>query len=81
MNHKITLMFIAVAIVIVALIVIGYILRQRQPLILQGVVECTTYRASSKIAGRIDEVMVTQGQRVEKGELLYRLSIFLRKRE
>lgn len=74
MNHKITLMFIAVAIVIVALVIAGYILRQRQPLILQGVVECTSYRASSKIAGRIDEILVSQGQRVEKGELLYRLS-------
>ena len=67
-------MFIAVAIVIVALVIAGYILRQRQPLILQGVVECTSYRASSKIAGRIDEILVSQGQRVEKGELLYRLS-------
>lgn len=67
-------MFIAVAIVIVALVIAGYILRQRQPLILQGVVECTSYRASSKIAGRIDEILVSQGQHVEKGELLYRLS-------
>lgn len=74
MNNKTTLVLILTIAIIIIIIVVGYILRQREPIILQGIVECTTYRASSKIAGRIEEIMVTQGQHVEKGELLYRLS-------
>ena len=36
--------------------------------------ECTTYKASSKVPGRIDDMKVAQGDRVEKGQLLYTLS-------
>lgn len=36
--------------------------------------ECTTYKASSKVPGRIDDMKVEQGDRVEKGQLLYTLS-------
>lgn len=44
------------------------------PILLQGVADATSYKASSKIAGRIDSMMVEEGQRVRKGELLYVLS-------
>ena len=33
-----------------------------------------TYKASSKVPGRIDDMKVEQGDRVEKGQLLYTLS-------
>ena len=36
--------------------------------------ECTTYKASSKVPGRIDDMKVEEGDRVEKGQLLYTLS-------
>ena len=66
---------VTVAVVIVAAIVlIGWYLVKSAPVIIQGTVECTTYKASSKIAGRIEEMKVVQGQKVEQGELLYVLS-------
>ena len=43
-------------------------------MLIQGTVECTTYKASSKVPGRIDGMKVSQGDRVEKGQLLYTLS-------
>lgn len=44
-----------------------------QPVI-QGMVECKTHIPSSKIAGRIDSIFVSEGDRVERGTLLYTLS-------
>ena len=63
---------ITIALIIVALV--GYHLKHSEPIILQGTVECTTYRASSKIAGRIEKMNLHEGQHVTKGELLYTLS-------
>lgn len=42
--------------------------------ILEGVVECRTYRVSSKLAGRIDSLMVEEGDWVLEGDLLYTIS-------
>lgn len=42
--------------------------------IMEGIVECRTYRASSKLAGRIDSLFVREGEWVEYGELLYTIS-------
>lgn len=64
----------AVVAVVVLILVVGFLLRHHRPLILQGRVECTTYRASSKIAGRIAQVYVSQGQHVTRGQLLYTLT-------
>ncbi len=59
---------------VVAIAALGWWLVRREPLLVQGVVECRTYRASSKIAGRIDSMYVAEGQKVHKGELLYTLT-------
>lgn len=56
---------------IVALI--RYFSRVNRPVI-QGVVECRSYRASSKLAGRVDSMYVAEGDMVAKGELLYSIS-------
>ena len=60
--------------VIAAVILLGWYLVKSAPVMIQGTVECTTYKASSKIAGRIEEMKVVQGQSVQQGELLYVLS-------
>lgn len=60
--------------IIGVILLISSILRRRETVILQGTVECTTYKASSKIAGRIERMLVEQGQCVARGELLYVLS-------
>ncbi|OEE62631.1 hypothetical protein A1OK_07450 [Enterovibrio norvegicus FF-454] len=39
----------------------------------QGQIEAQQYTVSSKVAGRIDEVLVRKGQQVEKGDLIFTL--------
>ena len=74
MSRKIIWSAITTIALIVTVALIEHWLKRSEPVILQGTVECTTYRASSKIAGRIAEMNLREGQRVTKGELLYTLS-------
>lgn len=64
----------AVTVIVLSVILISRYLAKSTPMLIQGTVECTTYKASSKIAGRISEMKVAEGQHVDKGELLYVLS-------
>ncbi len=59
--------FVAV-VIIVALI--GFIALDRDPDIIQGQVEVTEYRVSSKVPGRILELRVTEGDYVKAGDTL-----------
>ena len=74
MNRKIIWSVIITIALIIIVALVGYHLKHSEPIILQGTVECTTYRASSKIAGRIEKMNLHEGQHVTKGELLYTLS-------
>lgn len=65
---------VAAAVVVLSVVLISWYLRKSTPMLIQGTVECTTYKASSKVPGRIDAMKVAQGDRVEKGQLLYTLS-------
>ena len=65
---------LTVTVVVLGIIALSWYLTRHTPVLLQGTVECTTYKASSKIAGRIEEMKVQEGERVEKGQLLYVLS-------
>lgn len=69
----VTIILIAAAVAL-GVIFISWYLRKATPLYIQGTVECTTYKASSKVPGRIEEMKVEEGQHVTKGELLYTLS-------
>ena len=42
-----------------------------RPLVLQGQIEATEYSVSSKLPGRIAQVMVRKGDRVESGQLIF----------
>ncbi|CAH0533256.1 hypothetical protein VST7929_01120 [Vibrio stylophorae] len=42
-----------------------------QPTLLQGEIEMQEYSISSKVAGRIDQVLVRKGDTVSKGELIF----------
>ena len=64
----------AAAVIVLSVVLISWYLTKRTPTLIQGTVECTTYKASSKVPGRIDDMKVSQGDRVEKGQLLYTLS-------
>lgn len=75
MSRKIVIILSVLAILLVVSIFIirGCVARRDRPII-QGVVECRAYRASSKLAGRIDSLFVSEGDYVEQGELLYTIS-------
>lgn len=64
----------AAAVILLSVALISWYLTKRSPMLIQGTVECTTYKASSKVPGRIDAMKVAEGDRVEKGQLLYVLS-------
>lgn len=44
---------------------------QPKPVRLQGQIEAQQYSVSSKIAGRIDQIMVQKGQQIEKGDHVF----------
>lgn len=63
---------IILAIVILSLIV--WFAVNPTPTLIQGEVEATSYKVSSKVAGRIEQLEVKQGQKVSKGDLIFVLS-------
>ena len=65
---------VAVGLIVVTVVLVSRYLKAETPTLLQGTTECTSYKASSKIPGRIVEMKVKEGQHVERGELLYMLS-------
>ena len=73
-KHKYTVIIVLLCLVLLALLlVVRHFTLVNRPVI-QGVVECRTYRASSKIPGRIDSLFVAEGDRVVAGDLLYTLT-------
>ncbi|BDU42774.1 hypothetical protein TUMSATVNIG3_15720 [Vibrio nigripulchritudo] len=44
---------------------------EEQPMRLQGQIEAQQYNISSKVAGRIDQVMVSKGDEVANGDLIF----------
>ena len=72
-KYIVTLSIFMVVLFIGGYIFVRYLHRINQPII-EGVVECRTYRASSKLPGRIDSLFVAEGDWVERGELLYTIS-------
>lgn len=69
--YTITLLIIA-AIAVVALI--GWFALKPAPYLLQGTVEATSYKVSSKVPGRVDSLTVKRGDAVRKGQFLYGIS-------
>ena len=61
----------AAAVIILSVALISWYLDKRTPMLIQGTVECTTYKASSKVPGRTLGMKDGEGQRAEKGEPLY----------
>lgn len=78
-EDKTWIMIVAVLAGVVAVVAAVWwadrLLARREKPLIQGTVECATYRAASKIAGRIDSLTVREGDRVRKGDPLYRLSV------
>ena len=57
-NKTISITFIVILAVTVAVSAIGMLLMSRQPMVLQGQIEATEIRISGKLPGRIDSFLV-----------------------
>jgi len=66
--------FLALLGVVAIVSLIGWIVLKPAPLVLQGQAEAEEVRISGKVPGRIDHFLVTEGQKVSKGDTLVVLS-------
>lgn len=69
-----TIALISIVVIFIVVAILWRYNRESNEVVIQGVVECRTYRASSKLAGRIDSMLVREGDWVNYGELLYTIS-------
>ena len=69
-HNNILLAIVGFAAVVAVVAVVGYFALGREPEVIQGQVEVTEYRVSSKVPGRILELRVKEGDYVRKGDTL-----------
>lgn len=75
MANKKRLTTLVVLAAITAFIVYTFILLlKKEPMVLQGEVEATQVKISSKIPGRIEKIAVKRGQQVLKGDLIFTIN-------
>jgi HlyD family secretion protein len=48
-----------------------FVVLQKKPTVLQGEVVATQFKVSSKLAGRVQEIAVKKGQKVNRGDLVF----------
>ena len=65
-----TISFIVVLVIVVVISLLGMLLLNKKPVILQGQIEATEIRISGKLPGRIDQFLVKEGQYVKAGDTL-----------
>jgi HlyD family secretion protein len=69
-HNNILLAIIGFAAVVIIVALIGFFALDRDPDVIQGQVEVTEYRVSSKVPGRILELRVKEGDYVKVGDTL-----------
>lgn len=65
-----TISFIIVLIAVIIISGVGMLLLKKKPVILQGQIEATEIRISGKLPGRVDTLLVKEGQNVKAGDTL-----------
>ena len=74
-HHNILLAIIGFATVVVLVAIIGFFALGRTPEIVQGEIEVSEYRVSSKLPGRVLELRVKEGDYVRVGDTLAILEV------
>ena len=69
-HHNILYAIIGFAAVVIIVALIGFFVLGRDPELIQGQVEVSEYRVSSKVPGRILELRVKEGDYVHAGDTL-----------
>ena len=71
MNRKsLSIAFIVLLSAVVVITLIGQLTARKPPIILQGQVEATEIRISGKLLGRVDSLLVREGDAVHEGDTL-----------
>ena len=74
MKSKVYTIALIVIAIITVVAFIGWFVLKPAPYIMQGTVEATSYKVSSKVPGRVDSLTVKRGDRVTRGQFLYGIS-------
>ena len=74
-NRSVILAIIAFSLVVAIVAIVGYLTIGNEPEVIQGQVEVTEYRVSSKVPGRILELRVKEGDYVHVGDTLAILEV------
>ena len=69
-HNNILLAIVGFVAVVIIVALIGYLALDRETDVIQGQVEVTEYRVSSKVPGRILELRVKEGDYVKAGDTL-----------
>ena len=69
-HHNILYAIVGFAAVVIIVALIGFFTLGRDPELIQGQVEVSEYRVSSKVPGRILEIRVSEGDFVHAGDTL-----------
>lgn len=67
-NYNLIIGVAALVAVVLIIAAAGYFVSRPKPAVIQGVAEANEYRVSGKVPGRIEEVLVKEGQHVNKGD-------------
>ncbi|MGX9461969.1 HlyD family secretion protein [Shewanella sp. A14] len=68
---------IAVVVFVLLIVLLGYgimLAFTPKPMVLQGQIEAREYNISSKVPGRVENVLVRKGDKVEQGDILFAIS-------
>ncbi len=71
MNKKTIATILAVAAILAFITYTFIVVLKKEPVVLQGEVEAKEYKIASKVPGRILEVAVKKGQKVNKGDFIF----------
>jgi HlyD family secretion protein len=69
-SYNLVIGIAALIAIILVIAIIGYFVSKPKPLVIQGEAEASEYRVSGKVPGRIEELYVKEGQRVQKGDTI-----------
>jgi HlyD family secretion protein len=72
-SYNLVIGIVALIAIILVIAILGYIVTKPKPLVIQGEAEASEYRVSGKVPGRIEEIYVKEGQRVQKGDTIARI--------
>jgi len=67
-SYNLIIGVIALVVIILIIAAAGYFVSKPKPHVLQGQAEASEYRVSGKVPGRIEELYVKEGQRVQAGD-------------